>query len=304
MISLAGLLKGLSFILILITALFIVTLPRSAWAVQSIDWVKGEPDTVVINQPTTVTITALIASDPNLIASSVSLIQYDEADKPIANLGTLYDDGTHGDAVPGDNIFTAQIEFNEPNPTTIYLRISVAYKGTLKRVLSDLFSINVVERNSSLGVTFYNTTVITAGMSLNEFEFPPHSGSNVVFDDRGPMAVSFSTSMSNFGAYFTYALPLTLSFYDSHNNPERSVNSPFPSNFVSSGNPRNESLSFAYASGISSLFIAGDPLGSSFVMDDLTANPVSMAVPEPSTLLLLASGLLGIAGYRVTGRRG
>ena len=152
------------------------------------------------------------------------------------------------------------------------------------------------------GVIFSNATVITAGITLNEGEFPPHSGTNVVFDDGGEMTIAFSTPVTNVGAYFTYGVPLTLSFYDSLDNLEGTLT--FSSNLVSSGNPPNEFLSFASASGISKAIILGDPAGASFVMDDLTFNPLSTAVPEPSTLLLLAGGFWGIAGVaKAAGRR-
>src|SRR5580700_6502590 len=48
------------------------------------------------------------------------------------------------------------------------------------------------------GLTFTNTTVISAGISLNEFEFPPHSGSNVAFDDGGPITIAFTNPVLSF----------------------------------------------------------------------------------------------------------
>lgn len=151
---------------------------------------------------------------------------------------------------------------------------------------------------TELGVTFSNATALTAGISLNEFEFPPHSGSIIVFDDGGPMTLTFSIPMLDFEAYFTYAVPLILSFYDASNNMEDTIASAFSSNIALSGDPGsspNELIEFAWASGISSIIIEGDPLGGSFTMDDLTATPV----PEPGTLFLLGSGLLGMGGYRL-----
>jgi hypothetical protein len=37
------------------------------------------------------------------------------------------------------------------------------------------------------GVTFTNAIILTAGISVNEFEFPPHSGVNIVSDNGGPI---------------------------------------------------------------------------------------------------------------------
>lgn len=153
------------------------------------------------------------------------------------------------------------------------------------------------------GITFSNATAITAGITLNEFEFPPHSGSNVVFDDGGPMTIEFSTLMSDVGAYLTYAASLTLNFFDISNTLVGTVNSAFSSNLGLSGDPgssSNELLSFTWASGISKVTITGDPLGGSFVMDDLTLTPYTPSgdpIPEPSSLLLLASGFVGMVGY-------
>lgn len=158
----------------------------------------------------------------------------------------------------------------------------------------------VTNQYSSLGVLFSNATVLTAGISLNEFEFPPHSGVNVVFDDGGPMTLNFTTPVLNVGGFFTYTVPLTLSFYDGSNNLEGTVNSAFSSNLALSGDPGsspNEFLSFAWPSGIARAVFAGDPAGGSFVLDDLTATLASGPVPEPGTLLLLGSGVLGIVSY-------
>jgi len=155
----------------------------------------------------------------------------------------------------------------------------------------------VTTQYSGLGVTFSNTTALTAGISLNEWEFPPHSGSNVVFDDGGPMTLTFDLiPMADFEAYFTYLTPLTLSFYDPLDNLVGTVVSDFFTNMALSGDPGsspNELISFAWTPGFSSLVIEGDPFGASFTMDDLSATPV----PEPGTLLLLGSGLLGMVGY-------
>jgi hypothetical protein len=181
--------------------------------------------------------------------------------------------------------------------------VNTTETGALTINFETLSDLEVVTTQfTGLGVTFSNATALTAGISLNELEFPPHSGVNVVFDDGGQMSLTFSTPMADFGAYFTYLAPLTLSFFNSLSNLEGTVTSAFSSNFVSSGNPPNEFLSFVWASGISSVVITGDPGGGSFVMDDLTATSAN-PVPEPGTLLLLGSGVLGMAGYGLKRRK-
>src|SRR6185295_15415505 len=63
------------------------------------------------------------------------------------------------------------------------------------------------------GLTFTNTTVLQSGAvggSLNEIDFPPQSGSNVVFDSGGVMRIDFAAPVDSFSAYFTYVAPLSI----------------------------------------------------------------------------------------------
>ena len=47
-------------------------------------------------------------------------------------------------------------------------------------------------------LVFTNATIATAGISLNEFEFPPHSGTGVVIDDGGPISIQFLAPVVSF----------------------------------------------------------------------------------------------------------
>ena len=148
------------------------------------------------------------------------------------------------------------------------------------------------------GLTFSNATIITAGITLNEFEFPPHSGSNVAFDNNGPISISFASPVLSFSGYFTYAVPLTLAGFNATSTQVGSATSAFSSNLALSGDPGstpNEFLSVSFASGISSVTITGDPAGGSFVMDDVT---YTTAVPEPGSIILLLSGMAGVLAIR------
>jgi len=159
------------------------------------------------------------------------------------------------------------------------------------------------------GVSFTNATVLTAGISLNEFEFPPSSGVNVVFDQGGPIQIVFATPVSSFSAFFTYAAPLTLTAFNGSNVEVASVSSAFMSNLALSGefgSAPNELLQLSFAGGISSITIEGDPAGGSFVMDDLNAIQIddSSVVPEPTSFVLALTGLSGLIVRRRIRRAG
>lgn len=151
------------------------------------------------------------------------------------------------------------------------------------------------------GLTFTNATVITSGISLNEFELPPHSGQNVAFDDGGPISISFASPVLSFGAYFTYLEPLTLAGFDAAHTQVVSAISAFSSNdalFGDSGSSPNEFLFVSFTGGISGITITGDSGGGSFVMDDAAFTTSPGAVPEPGSILLLLSGTAGLLSVR------
>lgn len=150
------------------------------------------------------------------------------------------------------------------------------------------------------GLTFSNATAIAAGLSLNEFEFPPRSGSVVVFDDGGPLTIAFATAVASVFGYFTYGAPLTLTFLAADATEMiAAVTSAFEANLALSGDPGslpNERLGAVSAGGIRGLTIAGELTGGSFTLDDLTfESRAGNTVPEPSPLLLaLAAAVAGL----------
>lgn len=157
------------------------------------------------------------------------------------------------------------------------------------------------------GVTFFDATVISAGISLNEFELPPHSGTNVAFDDGGPISIAFSTPVVSFGGYFTYYEPLSLQAFDASNTLVASAPSAFsinvgcdpgPSCLGDPGSSPNEFLQVAFTGGISGVTIMGDPAGESFVMDDATYTTAGAPVPEPASIVLLIVGSIAFVSVR------
>jgi len=152
------------------------------------------------------------------------------------------------------------------------------------------------------GLTFSDATALSAGLSLNEFEFPPRSGLLVVSDTGGPMRIDFGLPVTDVGGYFTYAQPFVLRAFDSTNTLLGSVLSAFSSNAAVSGDLGslpNEFLQLALP-GMSYITMTGDPAGGSFTLDDLTYTPgsTSTAVPEPGTLGLVLFGGLSVLRSR------
>ena len=151
------------------------------------------------------------------------------------------------------------------------------------------------------GVGFSNAIVLGSGLSLNEFEFPPHSGANVASDDGGAMQIVFNAPVGQVSAFFTYAVPLTLTAFDAGGNAVATAVSLFSSNLAltgAAGSSANEFIMLAVPLGISRVVIAGDAAGASFVLDDLAIT----AVPEPASAALMLPGLL-LLGCAVRARR-
>jgi hypothetical protein len=131
------------------------------------------------------------------------------------------------------------------------------------------------------GVRFSNAMVLTAGASLNEFEFPPHSSANVVVDNGGPLTMTFDSPILSFAGFFTYQSRITVMALDAENHVLGTVTSTFSTNTAlagEAGSSPNERLTLTSDSGISSIVILGNPDGGSFVVDDATFTPLLSVV--------------------------
>ena len=150
------------------------------------------------------------------------------------------------------------------------------------------------------GATFIGATVATAGVSLNEFEVPPHSGVNVALNSESTMAVTFAGGANVVSGFLTYAVPLTVKIFNG-NDLVGSYTTAYGSNLALSGDP-NSSPNEAFSLSSSFLFTSVEFVAISsfaFALDDLsfeaTGVPVP-SVPEPAQWTLLLVGVLALAG--------
>ena len=102
---------------------------------QTISTPTATPGVIVINTPTQVKFTLDLSGNPTAIPSSVNLLRA-SATGVQTIVATMKDDGTSGDAVAGDKIFTAVLNLNENQSGTFGFQVSVAFPGQLRRVLS------------------------------------------------------------------------------------------------------------------------------------------------------------------------
>lgn len=154
--------------------------------------------------------------------------------------------------------------------------------------IPDLTSVN--DFYASSGIHFQDAISLTAGFSLNEFDFPPSSGFVAIGDDWAPIQITFDNPTENIFANFTYASQLTFSAFDTTSSLIGTYVHP---GFDNLGTTELISLGFT---GVSSLLIAGEWDGS-YIMDDLNFESSSAPIPEPGTLMLLGSGLIGVMGF-------
>jgi hypothetical protein len=106
-------------------------------ATQHLHVLDVTPAAVPINSPTAVTVTARVDVDATLLPSTVALYQFDAQTQGVTLLTQMYDDGTHGDALKGDNVFTTIVTVNHPTPSILFLKAAASYRNLTDPVFSE-----------------------------------------------------------------------------------------------------------------------------------------------------------------------
>jgi hypothetical protein len=131
--------------LVIVCALTLALLVAGAvWlqAAPTVGTANVSPAYVVMKVPTPVLVTIGIA-DPSVIAAGVNLLKVDSTGKSPAIVGVLRDDGTNGDVLAGDKVFSGRFSVNEPAVGQVRYQVSAAFKGALKRVLSNVVAVTI-----------------------------------------------------------------------------------------------------------------------------------------------------------------
>ena len=95
------------------------------------------PGAVPAGQTTAVRVVAQVDVDPDLLPSTVALYQADPQTQQPSPLATMYDDGTHGDALRGDNVFTVVADVTQLTPAILFLQAGASYRGGASPVFSE-----------------------------------------------------------------------------------------------------------------------------------------------------------------------
>jgi len=150
--------------------------------------------------------------------------------------------------------------------------------------LPDLRS--VTTEYAALGLTVQGGFSLTAGFSLNEVDFPPHSGQKVLGNETNsnPLALMFATPTDALSAWFTHGAALSITSYAADGSLLGTVVSASNSNFR-----RSELIDFGYANASQVLISSTDY----YVLDDLSFD--SHAAPEPAGTALVALALAAAA---------
>ena len=146
---------------------------NDCFTVSAPDVVGMDPDRLFTGQSTLVTITAHINPEPDQADLEVELLRLDAHGQVMDTLGNLHDDGLRGDARAGDNIFTIQKTFTEPEPTQVILQVSVVDAAHQIRAFSDILVAVVVPAEPQLDLG-KSLRLMTFNTQLLDIDVPVH----------------------------------------------------------------------------------------------------------------------------------
>ena len=181
----------------IIVALVILLVPRASLATPTVGAPVTEPAAVPVAQATELIVTSRITTDPSdppVISAGVNLLRVDASNKVIAILGQMLDNGTNGDAVAGDQVFTLRLTETESTPGELRLRVSAPFQRTVLRVLSSVTVVPIgVDQNGSptpISTPTSAATTATATASRTRTQVPSATLTTTATVTRAPTATT------------------------------------------------------------------------------------------------------------------
>lgn len=110
---------------------------------------------------------ATIALGPfgSLVGSTLDLLEVQETGEMISSLGAMFDDGSNGDEIQKDGVYTRQVDFKCTTPGFVYLRAGAMVKGAFGKTykaLSAIAKIECVQRITPSACSSHQKTLIDA----------------------------------------------------------------------------------------------------------------------------------------------
>ena len=127
----------------------VLMFPAAAVAVPSITSPAANPSNIQLNTRTQVLVTATVTNTNEIFAYGAINLEQLNADGSVTVLGRLVDDGSRGDKVAGDHVFSVLQNFTVKQTGTVRLRIAgnlvltSGPKGGSQQIQSDVFELFV-----------------------------------------------------------------------------------------------------------------------------------------------------------------
>jgi hypothetical protein len=168
------------------------------------------------------------------------------------------------------------------------------------------FADNTALTTQLTGLTFTGSSVYTSGISLNNAQYPPRSGVDVVTNTTGStITITFATPIPSVSGYYTYSGgTLTVQAFSATSTLLATSTSAFANNTAlggALGSSPNELITVS-SPGIASITITGTGVNS-FTLDDLT---YGAATTVPTVSVSAMGGLvflLALLGCFAAGRQ-
>ena len=142
----------------------------SALALQQVGTPQVSPTPLIVGAPQLVSVRSLVASDPALIRSSVNLVRRFPSGL-VSVVSSLYDDGTHGDAVAGDGTYSAQVSLSIASAGIVEFAATAAYSNVVRRASSaytNIPAIALVNLTAPANLSTLNSNRVNVAGNVND----------------------------------------------------------------------------------------------------------------------------------------